>query len=185
MAKRRRVDQTKGIFCLEGYWDREKGKTSVEHMLRFLETMDDWQVPYVHRRVATRGEFDFHLQKWKQSSFKTYPILYLGFHGNPEEIEIEKGQDALRMAQLGEMLEAACKGRIIHFGSCSTLDVYGNKLNGFLHQTGALAVCGYKTDIKWLELPDPRGRTGRAGPGGGVLGRSGAIALAIKPRTEG
>ena len=43
------------------------------------------------------------------------------------------------------------QGAIIHFGSCSTLDVHDNKLNGFLHQTGALAICGYKTDIEWLE----------------------------------
>ena len=70
MVKRRRADQKKGIFCLEGIWYGDKDKTSVEPVLRFLETMDDWKVPYVHRRVATRGEFDFHLQKWKPSSFK-------------------------------------------------------------------------------------------------------------------
>lgn len=150
MAKRRRANQTKGIFCLEGIWYGDKDKTSVEPVLRFLETMDALKVPYVHRGVATRGEFDFHLQKWKQSSFKNYPILYLGFHGNPEEIGIGEGQDALRLDQLGEMLEGACEGRLIHFGSCSTLDVHGNKLNGFLRQTGALAICGYKTEVDWL-----------------------------------
>ena len=150
MAKRRRADQKKGIFCLEGIWYGDKDKTSVEPVLRFLETMDDLEVLYQHRGVATRGEFDFHLQRWKQSSFKTHPILYLVFHGNPGEIEIEKRQDALRLDQLGEMLEGACKGRIIHFGSCSTLDVHGNKLNSFLSQSGALAICGYKTDVDWL-----------------------------------
>ena len=39
---------------------------------------------------------------------------------------------------------------MIHFGSCSTLDVNGHELNSFLRRTGACAVFGFRTDVDWL-----------------------------------
>ena len=47
-------------------------------------------------------------------------------------------------------LEGACKKRIIHFGSCGTLDIHGNRVRSFLQRTGALAVCGYKSEVDWM-----------------------------------
>ncbi len=58
----------KGIFCLEGAWWGVKDKTSVEPMLRLLEAMGDYEVPYFHHDVATHEEFDFYLKKWRGRS---------------------------------------------------------------------------------------------------------------------
>ena len=39
---------------------------------------------------------------------------------------------------------------MIHFGSCSTLDLDGRKLSSFLRRTGACAVFGFRADVDWL-----------------------------------
>lgn len=59
-------------------------------------------------------------------------------------------QTLVDLAWLEERLAGACKGRVIHLGSCQTMNVHGRRLNKFLKTTGALAVCGYKIDVDWI-----------------------------------
>ncbi len=139
----------KGIFCLECHWFGHRDRTSVQPILHLLQTMYGLKVPYLHHRTATREEFYYHLRKWK--AYRSYPILYLGFHGEPEAILVGDGNNCVTLDELQNELNDACRGRIIHFGSCSTLDIHGNRLNTFLKETGALAVCGYMADVEWLE----------------------------------
>lgn len=40
---------------------------------------------------------------------------------------------------------------MVHFGACGVLDSHGNRLNRFLRSTGAVAACGYREDVDWLE----------------------------------
>ena len=149
MAKK--TDDKKGIFCLEGDWRGVKDTTSVEPVLRLLQTTGGYKVPYVHRDIGTREEFDFYLKKWSGQSYARHPILYLGFHGKSGCILVGEGRsNRLELMELADQLEGCCKGRVIHFGSCSTLDVNGHTLNGFLRRTGALAVLGFRKDIDWL-----------------------------------
>jgi hypothetical protein len=102
--------------------------------------------------VATQGELEHYLKAWRLKKYNTYPILYLGFHGDPGVLFMKAGRrDPVDLAWLGERLEGACKGRIVHFGSCGTLGVHGNRLNRFLAQTGALAVTGFRTDVDWIQ----------------------------------
>lgn len=146
----RKKDQKKGVFCLEADWWGVKDKTSVEHILRLLESIGGYTVPYVHHDVGTREEFNFYIDKWKQS-FTSYPILYLGFHGDSRGITVGEGRNnLLSLSDLAERLEGSCRGRVVHFGSCGTLDVHGHTLNTFLERTGALAVCGYKEEVDWI-----------------------------------
>ena len=150
MAKR--MSQKKGVFCLEtASWEPGiRDRSSVEHVLRVLETA--YRVPYLHFDVATREEFDFYLKKWAGASFaNTHPVLYLGFHGSPGEIWLgERRDNCLTLAEIGERLESRCRGRVLHFGACNTLAIRGNELDSFLHQIGALAVCGFKASIDWV-----------------------------------
>ena len=151
MAKR--TSQRKGVFCLEtASWEPgTRDRSSIEHVLRLLETTE-YKVPYLHFDVATREEFDFYLKKWAGTSFaETHPVLYLGFHGAPGELWLgERRENCVTLDEIGERLRGACKGRVFHLGACSTLDLHGNKLNSFLRQTGALAICGFKESIEWL-----------------------------------
>ena len=141
----------KGIFCLEGDWWGVKDRTSIEPTLRLLETADPLKVPYFHHDVGTIEEFRFYLRKWTGRQFDDYPILYLAFHGEPGGIAVGEGRNkTVKLDYLAELLEGACRGRVIHFGSCSTLDVHGHELNSFLRRTGACAVFGFRTDLDWL-----------------------------------
>lgn len=149
MAKKR--DQ-KGVFCLEtASWEPGiRDRSSMEHVLRLLETV--YRVPYLHFDVGTREEFDFYLKKWAGAQFgDTHPVLYLGFHGDPGGLWLgERRENCVSLDEIAERLSGRCKGRILHFGSCSTLNVHGNELNTFLRRTRALAVCGFKKGVEWL-----------------------------------
>lgn len=142
----------KGIFCLEGDWVVDMRQTfSVVHLLNYLQNA--LGVPYIHRHVGSRAELEYRLTLWRLKRYRNYPILSLNFHGDPNYIWLPESREAgqgMSLEALAELLEDACEGRIIHFGSCSTLKTHGNHLNAFLKRTGALAVCGYTTDIEWL-----------------------------------
>lgn len=144
----KKKDQKKGIFCLEGHWWGVKDQTTVEPVLTLLNSQADYKVPYRHYDVGTPEEFDFYLKKWRSASFSNYPILYLGFHGEPGELYVGEGRNSvLSLEDLAERLEGGCRGRVVHFGACGTVDVHGRRLKRFLTQTGARAVCGFKTQV--------------------------------------
>lgn len=151
----RKVAQSKGVFCLEtDQWYGQKNRASVEPALHLLEKYID--MPYQHRDVATEAEFKFFLDRYFQRGYKTHPILYLGFHGGrPVDgedafVEINDGT-RVSLARLEEWIQGQCRGRLIHFGACGVMDSHGNRLNRFLRSTGAVAVCGYREDVDWLE----------------------------------
>ena len=147
MAGGERIDDWKGIYCLEG--DR-LGQTTVEPVLGLLEAVRDLGVRCLHHDVATRGELEFRLRQWAQPEFARHPILYLAFDGRPGEIELAPGAGIFGLRELAALLEGACEGRVIHFGSCATLDLHGNTLNRFMRRTGALALFSYRSDVDRL-----------------------------------
>ena len=153
MARRR--DQLKGIFCLEtDQWYGQKNRASVEPTLHLLERYQ--RTPFQHRDVATAGEFKFFLDKYFQPGYKNYPILYLGFHGwgseddNDAYVEIGDGS-RVTLEQLEQWINGRCNGRIVHFGSCGVMGSHGNRLNRFVRKTQALAVCGYREEVDWVQ----------------------------------
>jgi hypothetical protein len=144
----------KGIFCLEGdWWNNLKKPSSVEPILELLAKSDGYRVPYVHLNVGDRRSLDLYLAKWTQKGFRDHPILYLAFHGNAGGIQVGDRRvpdNTVTLKALGELLEGKCKNRVIFFGSCETVNVHGKRLNTFLKQTGALAVCGYCGNVDWM-----------------------------------
>ena len=144
-----------GIFCLETDWWGVKGRATMEPVLQLLHSVDYLQVPYIHRDIGTREEFEHYLRKWMQKGLRRYPVLYLGFHGEERALCVGERRGRHRLVtldDLGELLEGACKGRVIHFGSCSTLDVHGRSLSAFLRRTGAVAIMGYREWTDWVEV---------------------------------
>ncbi len=146
---------SKGIFCLEGdWWGKIHKSSTVEPILELLKEWDPYFVNYVRRDVATRSEFEYYVGKWSQKQFASYPILYLAFHGSQSEVSIgdkRVAENRVSIAELSELLEGKCHGRMIYFGSCNTLDLHGHSINAFLRRTDAIAVCGYRRDVEWLE----------------------------------
>jgi hypothetical protein len=141
----------KGIFCLEGDWESDlRSSTSMQPVLDLLSRSHDPIVRFIRRDIGTAGELEYYLGKWVQKRYVDYPILYLGFHGDPGVLYMGSRKFSIDLDWLEERLLGRCKGRIIHFGSCGTMAVHGLRLKRFLKRTRALAVCGYKADVDWM-----------------------------------
>jgi len=143
MARRRKP----GIFCLEGDWSPNlRNQDSVRPLLQFLQ--QDGRIDFIHRDVGTPEELEFYVNKWSQRSYSSYRIGYFAFHGKPGRIFI--GRRTLTLEQLGDIMEGACDGKIIYFGTCATLDVPRRELQEFRERTRARCVCGYTEDVDWF-----------------------------------
>jgi len=152
MIKRR---TSKGVYCIEGdWWGKPHRQSSVQPMLELLSKWDTCPVRYICRDVATRDEFDHYLIQCTQKKFASFPIIYFAFHGTKGKLHIGDGRKAtstVDVQDIAETLEGRCAGKVLYFGSCDTLNIHGNELNGILKRTGAKAVCGYKAEVDWLE----------------------------------
>ena len=168
----------RGIYCLETTWAEPPAATSIRPMLEWMR--DRHGAPFVHRAAVTRNEFFHGLNKWKEINGKTpkgqpaFPILFLAYHGNSEwiflrdDIELDEDDDergydpvfneeipiqeiAINISEVAEELSGLPDGRIVHFGSCSTVDVDNDSIESFLEETGALCVSGYREDVDWVQ----------------------------------
>lgn len=139
----------KGVFCLEGYWYGDhRDRTSVSPILELVHRYRG--VKYLHHKCCTVEEFEYSIKRWKTKSFHSqYPILYLGFHGVSNHILI--GKSKLTLPELSEILGDSCEKTVIHFGSCSTLDIDRRHIKRFMAETKTIAIMGYKEDVDWLE----------------------------------
>jgi len=144
----RNNNQKKNVFCLEGSWDANfKLKSSIEPVLNLLDKCQI--IKYIHKDCATRSEMEFYLNKWTHKQYDDYPILYLAFHGEQNLIHLQNSK--ITLEDITEILADKCKGRILIFGSCSTLNIDKRYIKKLLRATRALAVCGYGTDIDWVK----------------------------------
>ena len=50
-----------------------------------------------------------------------------------------------------QRLAGQCRDRVIHFSSCSSLDVRHDDVEDFLDQTEASAISGYTKDVPWMQ----------------------------------
>jgi len=138
----------KHVFCLEGDWDKDlRSKSSVTAALDFLQA--NCGINYIHKNCGTKENFIYYLSMWKQRRYKDYSIAYLAFHGHPEQIQV--GKEYLNLVELAEIMNGSCVNKIVHFGSCNTLDTDERNIRKFLETTHALCVCGFGGDIDFLE----------------------------------
>jgi len=144
----------RGVFCLEGDWWGITDTTSIEPALELLKSSGQRAFDYIHRDVGVVAELEYYLAKWTQRQLARYPILYLGFHGDEGCVcvgDARRREHKLSLDWFEERLEGRCNKRVIHFGSCGFMAKDARRLRRFLRRTGALAVCGYKGDVGWLE----------------------------------
>ncbi|HPR17356.1 MAG TPA: hypothetical protein PLD62_03840 [Candidatus Cloacimonadota bacterium] len=137
----------KGIFCLEGLWsDDLRQRTTVKPILELLEVNSD--ILFLHADCATLNEFKFYIEKWKQSEYYRYPILYLAFHGVEKGILID--DKPFTLDEMSDILAGKCKNRVFIFASCNTVKTDKRNLKRFLRKTDALAICGYRRIVPWI-----------------------------------
>ena len=161
MAKKSDV---RGIFCIETVWFGDTDKTSMRPMLEWLH--DVYGTPFLYRDAISLMEFLRYLDMWREMKCgqagegEQYPILILGYHGDTDgilvtdqqgEIETEDEDESplVRLQDIAEFLEGRCKNKIVHFASCSTINVSNMAIGEFLEMTGASAVSGYAEVVDW------------------------------------
>lgn len=140
----------KNIFCLEGDWNDDlRLKGSIKPTLDFIEMNTGINV--IYRHCATEDNFNHYLTEYtssKYNKYKKYNILYLAFHGFPNQIQI--GGTLIELEDIAEEYGELLKDKIIYFGSCLTLKIDRRKIRNFLKKTGAMAVCGYRKSIDFI-----------------------------------
>ncbi len=144
-----------GIFCLEGDWRNDFNRTSsVKPVLKLLAQAQNRPIPFVHRDVGTREELEYYCRRWTRKGSAHYPMLYLAFHGTPGGIHVgdrrQKARSKVTLDDLATILGTNLNRRVIHLGSCSTLNTSRRSLQAFLQKTGANAISGFKMEVDWL-----------------------------------
>ena len=139
---------SKEVFCVEGDWSKDlKDEASVLAVLMFMKQNRD--INYIHRHCGTRENLAYYLKQSQLKKYKDYSILYIAFHGKPNQILI--GKEFVTLDELAEMLGPNCHNKIIHFGTCHTLNTDLRHIKRFLRKTNALCVCGFGKEIKFVE----------------------------------
>lgn len=150
IRNRRAFFREKGIFCIEGGWANDhRDTTSVRKALEFLESIE--KVKTIVKQCSHRDAFFDLISDSVQKKYNKYAILYIACHGAPAKLFVGKGsKNIVTLDEVRECLKGKANGRIIHFGSCSTLDISGWALRKFLRETEALAVSGFKKDVEFV-----------------------------------
>lgn len=153
----------RGIFCLETVWYDSEDQTSIRPLLEMLRDCY-LEVPFIHRNAVTLDAFRHHIAEWLSLDPTKFPILYLGYHGETDFLQlrpprIEGGHHKddlidtqLSLPEVADILHGlgGCENRLVHFASCSTLDVSDDDLALLVDAVEASAISGYGEEIDWL-----------------------------------
>lgn len=137
----------RGIFCLETVWYDSKDQTSIRPVLELLRDCY-LGVPFIHRNAVTLDAFKHHVAEWLGEDSKEFPILYLAYHGDAGYLQLNE-DTGLKLPEIARILRGGCENRLVHFASCSTLNVSDDELACFADETAASAVSGYKKEVDW------------------------------------
>ena len=171
-AQRREKDQMpggksekRGIWCLETVWFDSESNASIRPMLELVNAL--YGTPYVHRNAVSKDEFFYFLEAWANSGRhrEKYPILILSYHGTQGTISLKDdpnidwsnedtwaaSDSVVTLEEIRKRLAERCHNRIIHFSSCSSLDVRHDDIDDFLDETKASAISGYTKNVYWQQ----------------------------------
>jgi len=137
----------KYIYCLEGNWNRHpKSSQSIKPILDLLYTFS--KVKYIYRKCPTKDEFIKGLHTFTQKRYSNYTILYIAYHGRKNRIYF--GNEYMTIKEIADVLAGKLNGKIVHFGSCSTLHTSLKNITDFITRTGCSLISGYKKDVGYI-----------------------------------
>lgn len=144
-------DYPKSIFCIESEWENTlKDPKTVEPMLRyFSDVMGPTWVKYIYRRCATLEGFEFYINKACQKKYEKYAIIYIAMHGEPGKLKI--GTKHYSIEEIIGTIKKQLSNRIMHFGSCSTLDFDQDTFQNLIDHTNLAGISGYTKDVYFIE----------------------------------
>ena len=153
----------RGIWCLETVWYQPENNLSVRPILELMNAL--YGTPFVHRNAVSKEEFWFFVEAWlnAEEEDEEFPILVLSYHGSQGTVSLREDHDidwndkdtwnesVVTLDEISRRLEDRCENRVIHFSSCSSLDVTHSDISDLVDKTGASAVSGYTKEVDWIE----------------------------------
>lgn len=141
-----------GILCIEGDWDPGlKQDRSVRPILELLNKLSG--IKYIYRTATTREEFVRCFKLWL-SRYKSYPILYLCYHGEEGGFFFDASERrGITLKDLKWLAKGKNGGpkRFMFFGSCRTLHVREREMRELFVGTPIVGACGYEEDVDFFE----------------------------------
>lgn len=140
----------KQIFCIEGDWHPDlREKDTIENALRFMETASGTKIRYIHRHCSTQQELEHRINEYTKRRYAAFSIFYLAFHGVPNGLKLSE-KNILSLDELAEMAEGKLHDKILHLGSCETLNISKARIRQFMNRTGALCVSGFRKEVPFV-----------------------------------
>jgi hypothetical protein len=144
------TNYAKQIFCIEGDWHPDlRQKDTIENALKFMETASGMKIKYIHRHCSTEQELQNRINEYNKRRYNHFSIFYLAFHGVPNGLKLSQ-KTILSLEDLAEMAKNKLKNKIVHLGSCETLNISRKEISKFLQTTGALCVSGFKKEVPFV-----------------------------------
>lgn len=138
---------TRNIYCLEGNWNKNpRSKQSIKPILDLLSTTH--KVKYIYRKCNTKDDFFKYLLAFTQKRYANYPILYIAFHGRKNRILI--GGEYVTLQDISNALAGKLEGKIVYFGSCSTMGTTQKNITDFIDSTGCSFILGYEISVDYI-----------------------------------
>lgn len=140
--------QEKFIYCLEGNWNKHpKSNQSIKPILDLLYTFS--KVKYIYRKCITKEDFIKGLLTFTQKRYSNYTVLYIAYHGRKNRICF--GNEYITLKEIANLLEGKLDGKIVHFGSCATLNTTEKNITDFITRTGCTFMSGYQKDVEYID----------------------------------
>lgn len=139
---------TKHIYCLEGNWNKNpRSNQSIKPILELLYTTS--RVKYIYNKCNTKEDFLKHLMRFTQMRYSNYTVLYIAFHGRTNRIYF--GNEYITLKEIANVLEGKLDGKIVHFGSCSTLNTTEKNITDFINRTECSFISGYQKNVEYID----------------------------------
>lgn len=153
-----------GIFCIENWSGNLTSRDTVEPLLRFL--VESQAARVIHRQVDTRLELGHYLSRF--AALPSYSVGYIAMHGTRGQVQVgAKSIDLETLIEWSSLNDGApaldleteqeiewtldLTGKVLYLGSCASLRVSPARLAALKEQSGAVAICGYTRNVKWVE----------------------------------
>ena len=138
----------KYIYCLEGNWNKHpKSSQSIRPILDLLYTFS--KVKYIYHKCPTKEDFIKGLKTFTQKRYSNYTVLYIAYHGRKNRIYF--GNEYITLKEIANVLEGKLNGKMVHFGSCSTLNTTEKNIIDFIVRTGCSYISGYQKDVEYID----------------------------------
>jgi hypothetical protein len=152
MTKRSENSARKNVACVEGFWDDTlEERITATALLDLASKLSDVRFAFTVLSCNTKEEFEFNIFKLCASPIKKhYRVLYLVLHGEPGMVFFSN-EVALSLEDLAAIMKENFRDWVVHFSSCSTLDVPDSRLRDFICNTKVALITGYTKNMYWSE----------------------------------